>query len=252
LLLSFWLSKMREYLTADDPLVIKLLAKDSPEALAHRLVAGTKLADPAERKRLYAGGAAAIATSNDPLIKFVRSFDADARAIRDMYEQKVEGPTARAQQRIASARFNVYGTSLYPDATFTLRLSYGSVQGWTEPSGRTVEPFTRFSGLSQRATGANPFDLAPRWQAGQGRLRPDTIFDVSTNNDIIGGNSGSPLLDRDGKVVGAVFDGNIHSLGGDYVFDPKLNRTVAVASTAVEEGLVKIYDLKRIVDELKQ
>jgi hypothetical protein len=251
LLLNFWLSKAREYLTVDDPRVKLLLGNDSPEALAKRLVEGTKLGDPAERRRLYEGGQAAIAASTDPMIQFARRFDEDARKLRRQYEQEVSGPLDLAQEKIARARFKALGDSVYPDATFTLRLSYGSVQGWTEPSGRVVEPFTRMGGLYQRATGAFPFALTQRWLDAQRTLNADTIFDVSTNNDIIGGNSGSPLLDKDGNVVGAIFDGNIHSLGGDYVFDATMNRAVAVATTAIEEGLSKVYPMAHVISELK-
>jgi hypothetical protein len=250
--LSFWLSKLREYLTTDDPLTKKILGKESPEALAARLVKGTKLADPAERRRLYEGGAKAIAESDDPLILFAKSFDADARALRKRYDEEVDGPITRAQKRIARARFAAYGDSVYPDATFTLRLSYGSVQGWTEPSGRKVGPFTHIGGLFERATGSPPFALVPSWEAARDKVNHDTIFNVTTNNDIIGGNSGSPLIDKEGRVAGAIFDGNIHSLGGEYAFDPAMNRAIAVAATAIEEGLSKVYGMDRIVRELKE
>jgi hypothetical protein len=250
LLLSFWLSKTREYLTADDPFVHALLGSQSPEALAARLVAGTKLDDAAERKRLFAGGAKAIAASTDPMIVFVRGWDDQARIIRKRYEEEVEGPVAKAHERLAKARFALYGASIYPDATFTLRMSYGRVAGWTEPSGRVVAPFTTFGGLSKRATGAPPYRLAPAWAEGVAGLNPDTIFNVSTTNDIIGGNSGSPLIDRQGRVAGAAFDGNIHSLGGEYFYDARLNRTTSVASTAIKEALVKIYRAPALADEL--
>ncbi len=248
--LEFWLSKTREYLTADDPLTVLVLGKQSPQALATQLVEGTRLGDRAERRRLYEGGTAAIAASADPMIIFARTIDAAARQLRKRYNEEISGPVTRAQEQIARARFALLGDSVYPDATFTLRLSYGTVQGWTEPSGRKVEPFTHFSGLYQRATDAVPFRLTERWQAAHERLNPDTIFDVSTNNDIIGGNSGSPLLDKDGQVVGAIFDGNIHSLGGDYVFDASMNRAVAVAVTAISEGLGKVYMLPELLTEL--
>jgi hypothetical protein len=250
LLLSFWLNKTREYLTADDPMTQLLLGSASPEALAQTLVEGSTLGNPAERRRLFAGGASAIAASADPMIKFALSFDQHARALRSRYESEVSGPITQAQERIAKARFQIYGDSVYPDATFTLRLSYGSVQGWTEPSGRVIAPFTQIAGLFQRATGAAPYALAPRWLAAQEHLDQETLFDVSTNNDIIGGNSGSPLLDADAQVVGAIFDGNIHSLGGDYVFDAKLNRAIAVTTTAITEGLDKVYAQQRILQEL--
>ena len=250
--LSFWLSKMREFLTADDPMAKKLLGAELPEDLARRLVEGSKLSDVAERRRLYEGGAEAVAASDDPMIAFVRSFDAEARALDRRYRNEVREVRIAALERIAAARFAVYGDDVYPDATGTLRLNYGKVAGWTEPSGRDVEPFTYFSGLFERATGAEPYRLSPLWEAAREKLSPDTIFNVSTDNDIVGGNSGSPLVDRDGSVVGAAFDGNIHSLGGFYLFEPARNRTVAVAATAIEEALAKVYGLQRIVDELKR
>jgi hypothetical protein len=252
LVLAFWLSKTREYLTVDDPLTQMILGGESPENLAHRLVTGTRLADAKERRRLYEGGAAAIDASSDPMILFARRFDAEARALRKRFDKEVEGPESIAHERIARARFKLYDTNVYPDANFTLRLTYGRVEGWTEPSGRIVEPFTRFAGLYKRATGAKPFKLVPRWEDAQSRLNPGTIFNVSTNNDIVGGNSGSPMIDRDGHVVGVVFDGNIHSLAGDYVFDARYNRAVALAATAIEETLVKVYGLDWIVEELKR
>jgi S1-C subfamily serine protease len=125
------------------------------------------------------------------------------------------------------------------------------VQGWVEPSGREVEPFTRIGGLYQRATGAAPYALTERWLKAESSLDKNTIFDVATNNDIIGGNSGSPLLDANGDVVGAIFDGNIHSLGGDYVFDSVLNRAIAVATTAIEAGLTTVYAMPQLVAELQ-
>lgn len=249
LYLAFWLSKSREYLTVDDPAVKALLGKESPEALARRLVAGSRLADPAVRKALWTGGLKAVQASQDPLIRFVLATDKDARAARDAWESRVSGPVDRAAERIAQARFAIYGDKVYPDATFTLRLSYGKIDGWTH-RGRTVEPFTRFSGLFERATGAEPYALAPRWLAARTKLNPDTVFNISTTNDIIGGNSGSPLINAQGEVIGAVFDGNIHSLGGNYGYDPALNRTIAVSAAAITEALDKVYGQTALVREL--
>ncbi len=247
--LSFWLSKTREYLTTDDPATQLLLGKDSPEALAERLGAQSNLDDPAVRQALWNGGMAAIQASDDPLIQLALRMDPMARAVRDTWETQVEAPTARAAERVAAARFAAYGDEVYPDATFTLRLSYGQVQGWTY-RGRTIPATTTFSGLYERATGAEPYALAPRWVAAQDRLDPDTVFNFVTTNDIIGGNSGSPVVNAQGEVLGAAFDGNIHSLGGDYGYDGTINRTVVAATSAATEALEKVYGLTGLLDEL--
>jgi hypothetical protein len=249
LVLEFWLSKARETLTADDPSTTRLLGRDSPETLSARLANGTKLGDPAVRKALWDGGLAAITASDDPMIQYVLRIDPQARRIRAAYEDGVTGPTARAAEAIAKARFAVYGTSLYPDATFTPRLSYGAVAGWTW-RGKTVGPLTTFSGLYKRATGQEPYDLDPRWIAAEARLDPDTVFDFSTTNDIVGGNSGSPVIDARGEVIGAAFDGNIHSLGGEYGYDAALNRAVAVSAAAITEALKTVYAADALVKEL--
>jgi Peptidase S46 len=248
--LTLWLSKTREYLTVDNPLVRHLLGTESPDSLTARLLAGTHLADPKVREQLWRGGAAAVASSDDTLIRFVRTTDPDARALRTRYEQEVEGPITRGQERLARARFKVYGDTVYPDATFTLRLSFGSVQGWTY-HGQTVAPFTNFGGLYARASDSEPFRLPQRWRAAGSRIDPKILLDVSTNNDIIGGNSGSPLIDAQGRVVGAIFDGNIHSLGGDFGFDPRLNRAIAVLTTAIGPALRNVYQLPALADELE-
>jgi hypothetical protein len=252
IVLSFWLSKAREFLTPDDPLVAMLLGRDAPETLAQRLVAGTRLADVALRRRLYEGGADAVAASTDPMIVFVRSIDGEARALAERYRNEVQEVRLAALARIAVARHRVDGDTAYPDGTGTLRLSYGSVAGWTEPTGRVVAPFTNFAGLFDRATGAEPYRLPPSWDAARPILSLETVFNVATSNDIVGGNSGSPLVDSAGDVAGVAFDGNIHSLGGVYRYDPARNRTIAVTAAAIEEALAKVYGLHRLVDELKR
>ena len=246
--LDFWLTKLREELTADAPETKLFLGKDSPENIARALTA-SKLADPALRKQLWEGGLTAIRASTDPMIQFVLKTDDAARALRKAYEERVEGPTDRASERIAKARFAVYGASVYPDATFSLRLSYGKIAGWAEP-GRTIPPFTYFRGLYERATGQPPFQLAPRWVEDKGKVDLSTVFDMSSDNDIIGGNSGSPLINAKGEVIGAIFDGNIHSLGGDYYFDERLNRAVSVSTAAMTEALNKVYGRSALVTEL--
>jgi V8-like Glu-specific endopeptidase len=247
--MAFWLSKTREYLTADSPQVKVLLGRDSPEALAQRLIAGTKLADPAVRKQLFDGGMAAIRTSNDPLIKFVLATDGQARAVRSRYEAEVSAPITAAQAKLAKARFAAYGANNYPDATFTLRISYGKVSGWTE-RGRPVPYQTKVAGLYERATGQDPFKLAKGFEAAKPRLDLAGTFDFVTTNDIIGGNSGSPVIARDGSVIGAAFDGNIHSLGGAFGYDGALNRTVVVSTAAIQQALEKVYPAPALVKEL--
>ncbi len=249
LYLEHWLLKTREYLTADAPQTKLLLGKESPEGLSARLVAGSKLADPAVRKALWDGGLEAIKASDDPMIRFVLAMDPAAREIRKAYEASVTAPVDAAAEKIAKARFAVLGDSVYPDATFSLRLSYGKVAGWTQ-RGQEIKPFTTFAGFYDRATGAEPFEAAPRWLAARDKLNPDTVYDFVTTNDIIGGNSGSPVIDAKGQVIGAAFDGNIHSLGGAYGYDGTMNRTVVVATSAITEALTKVYGRTALVKEL--
>lgn len=247
--LELWLSKAREFLTADSPEVKRLLGNESPEGLAASAIAGTKLDQKSERQALITGGKAAIDASTDPLIVLARRAETDARAINVRMNQEVNGQISRAAERIARARFAVYGDSVYPDATFTLRLSYGVVKGWTY-NGVTVPPTTNIGGFFDRATGAFPFEAAPSWLAARSSLNLATPFNISTTNDIIGGNSGSPLIDRQGRIVGAAFDGNIHSLGGAYAFDERVNRTISVTTAAMTEALTKVYKADRLVQEL--
>jgi hypothetical protein len=247
--LAFWLSQLRAQLAANDPVVRRILGDETPEALAQRL-SQSRLADPAYRRQLWEGGAAAVAASDDPMIMFVRAWDADARAVRERYVTQVEGPVARAQERIARARFRAFGLEHYPDATFSPRVSYGQVEGWTESDGRVTPAFTRASGLYERATGQAPFVLSQRWLDARARLDANTIYNVATSNDVIGGNSGSPLLDREGRVVGVVFDGNVHSLGGEYFYDGALNRSVTVSSSAIGMALGDVYGMRALLSEL--
>ena len=249
--LRWLLSSTRRDLGVDDPFVQKMLGKDSPEELANRLVSGTHLDDVKVREALYNGGSAAIAASTDPMIAFVRSIDPDLLAQRKESEARVEAPTRTAAERIAKARFAIYGTSVYPDATFTLRLSYGAVKGFQDARGKSVEPYTTIDGLFNRATGAPPFDLPKSWLSARSQLNLETPMNLCTTNDIIGGNSGSPLINKEGEIVGLIFDGNIYSIGGDYGYDAAKNRSVAVDSRALLEGLSKVYHLNRIVNEIE-
>jgi hypothetical protein len=247
--LSLSLERMREWLGPDHPMVRRLLSKESPDSLATRLIAETKLDDAETRKKLWQGGKAAVDASLDPMIGIARAVDHDARAIRKRYEDEVEAPTAAAAQRIAAARFKAYGTNVYPDATFTLRLNYGTVQGWIE-YGAPIDPFTHLGRAFERATGSPPFKIPDRWMKVKDQLDMRTPFCISTNNDIVGGNSGSPLIDADGKIVGLMFDGNIHSIAGHYWFDAKTNRAIGVHPAIIREALDKVYGAKSLLTEL--
>ncbi len=247
--LEFWLTKSREYLTVDDPGTKLLLGRDSPETVSQRLVSGSKLGDPAVRKALWEGGLAAVQASDDPMIQFVLRLDDTGRDLRKQWEARVNGPTLDAMGRIAIARFAVYGDKVYPDATFSPRITFGSIDGWEE-RGQRVPEFTNFGGLFDRATGQAPFDLPQSWFKAKDKINLATQFDFSGTLDITGGNSGSPTLNAKGEVIGAVFDGNIHSLGGDYGYDPKLNRSVSVSAAAIQEALLKVYNRPDLVKEL--
>ncbi len=250
LTLSFSLERMREWLGPDDPTVRQLLGKESPDQLAKRLVAGSRLADAKVRMALWTGGTKAVDASDDPMIQLAKMVDERARAVRKEYEDNVEAVEKTAAERVAKARFAALGTSVYPDATFTLRLSYGSVQGWVE-NGKPVEPYTPLSRLYERATGEDPFEVPASWLKAKGQLDLSTRFNLTTNNDIIGGNSGSPLINARGNIVGLVFDGNIHSISGAYWFDTERNRTVAVHPAIIKEALSKVYGAKALVAELQ-
>ncbi len=247
--LSYSLERMREYLGPDHPVIRSVLGAQSPDERARELVTGSALGDPAVRLKLFDGGEAAIAASTDPMIALVREIDAESRRLRRIYDEEVEGPQRVAQQRIADARFKVLGTGVYPDATFTLRLSYGAVAGWTE-AGTTVEPFTRLDRLYARATGAPPFALPKSWLDARPRLDMTARANFVTTNDIIGGNSGSPMINADRRIVGLVFDGNIHSIAGSYWFDPEMNRTVAVHPEFIRAALSRVYSAGRLAKEL--
>ncbi len=247
--LTIWLMKVREYLSVDNPTTRLILGRESPEGLAARL-SQSRLADPAFRAQLWNGGAAAVAASNDPMIVFVRAWDSEARAVRGRFEREVAGPIAQAHERLARARFRALGAATYPDATGTPRVTYGRVTGWTE-HGRAVPAFTRIGGLYERATGAPPFQLTQRWLDARSRLDQNAIYNLVSTTESAGGASGSPLLDREGRVVGASFDGNIHSNGGAFFYDMELNRSVTVASTAIEATLQHVYGMDALLTELR-
>jgi hypothetical protein len=250
LLLSFSLDKLREALGPDDPVVKQVLGTESPRALAGRLVADTRLADPAYREELWQGGPEAVAASDDPMIALARSVEPYARALRQRYDDEVEAPMNQANERIAQARFAVLGTGVYPDATFTLRVTYGAVEGWVE-KGESVYPFTTMGRTFERATGEDPFRLPQSWLDAREQIDPETRYNFVSTTDITGGNSGSPVIDANAELVGLAFDGNIHSIAGNYWFDQRVNRTVSVHTAAMLEALETIYGAEALLRELE-
>ncbi len=249
LLLTFSLEKMREWLGPDSVYVHKVLGNESPEVLAARVIDGSRMTDPEYRKELWQGGVEAVRNSEDPVIKLALSIDDDARALRKLYEDNVEAPLVRGEEMIADARFRIYGTDTYPDATFTLRVTYGSVQGWEE-RGAMIDPFTHADRLFERSTGERPFKLPASWVDAKQEISLKTPFNFSTTLDTTGGNSGSPILATDGALVGVAFDGNIHSIAGSYWFDQDLNRSIGVNTAIILEALEKVYKADHLVGEL--
>ncbi|HEY0116409.1 MAG TPA: S46 family peptidase [Allosphingosinicella sp.] len=247
--LAWWLSKTREILTVDDPRIRTLLGNESPEALARRLARETRLGDPAVRRRLWEGGLAAVQASDDPLIQFNLRVQEIMRQARGEYEGTVQAPTDRASEALARARFAAYGTSLYPDATGTLRLTYGRLKGWSH-QGRTFPFATTFAGLWDRATGAEPFDLAPRLAAARDKIPPGTILDVAASTDTIGGSSGSPAVNAVGEIIGANFDSTVLTQRNAYGYDPEVNRSVLVTAAAVTAALQHAYGMQHLLIEL--
>lgn len=236
---------------ADHDLVKSVLVGKSPRARAAELIAGSKLKEVALRRQLYAGDAAALKAQDDPLLNLARLVDEPARAARKIYEQQDE-IKRQAHAQIARARFAVEGTSNYPDATFTLRLSYGMVEPYEE-NGRAVPAFTEMGGAYARAAehgDQEPFKLPKRWLDQKGALNLATPFNFISNADIIGGNSGSPTVNKAGEFVGIIFDGNLQSLPLDYGYTDKAARAVSVDSRAIIEALEKVYQAGALVSEL--
>jgi hypothetical protein len=236
---------------ARHPLVKMVLGGKSPVERASELIKATQLKDVAFRKKLYEGGKAALGVAHDPMIDIARGVDGNARQAKKIFEMQEE-IKKQAYAEIAKARFAVEGTSNYPDATFTLRLSYGTVRGYAE-NGKQVPASTNFAGLYERAgqhENKSPFDLPERWIDKKDKLALTTPFNFVSDADIIGGNSGSPVVNKAGEFVGIIFDGNIQSLVLDCIFTDKQARAVSVDSAAIIEALRNVYDAQPLVDEL--
>jgi len=247
------LASLSEQLGHDDPLVVKVLAGKSPVDRAAELVNGSKLKDVATRKKLYEDGLPAVTASKDPMIELALLVDPESRELRKVMENEVEEPRRQAYAQIAKVKFALEGTSTYPDATFTLRLSYGPVKGYQE-AGKKVAPITTVGGLYERSKGQNnkaPFDLPPLWAKKKDSINLDTPFNFVSTADIIGGNSGSPVVNKAGEVVGLIFDGNIQSLVLDFAYSDEQARAVSVCSQVITEALRKVYDASPLADELQ-
>ena len=251
-LLADSLQESLEELGPNDPFIRATLAGRTPSEAAAALISGTKLTDPAVRKQLIDGGQEAVAHSTDPLIVLGRALDPIARAQQKALEHDVTSISSAARQKIGQARFAVYGAAAYPDATFTLRLSYGKVSGY--PMNGTKAPYkTTFFGLYAESADFDdqpPFKLAPRFNQKRAQIEMATPLNFVTTNDIIGGNSGSPVVNRAGELVGLIFDGNIESLVGRFVYEEERNRAVAVHAGGIVHALRTVYDAGPLADEL--
>jgi hypothetical protein len=246
------LAQMQQALGADNPDVQKVLNGKTPGEVAKEAIANTKLEDVAVRKQLYEGGVAAVQASTDPLIVMMRAIDPDARALRKRYEDQVDSVERRDGAVIAKARFEKSGFTEPPDATFTLRLSYGAVRGYEE-GGKRIPYFTTIVGAFTHANDHGnkpPYQLPQSWMDAKSKLKLNTPFNFVSTADIIGGNSGSPTVNRDGEVVGIVFDGNIQSLVWNFFYDDKQARAVHVDSRGILEALRTVYGADSLADEL--
>ena len=236
-----------------DPIVSAVLKGRSAEKAAQEMIAATTLDKPDVRKALFEGGAEAVAQSTDPFIVVIRELEPMLRERQEKSRKETESLLTPASEKIANARFAVYGKNMYPDATFTLRLSYGAVKGY--PMNGTKAPYkTTLYGLYDRALGFDQegaWALPPRFWDRQKDLDLSTPANFVCTADIIGGNSGSPVINRNAELVGLVFDGNIESLVGDSVYDENANRCVAVHSAFIIEGLRKLYDAGKLADEIE-
>jgi hypothetical protein len=246
------LTYLCEEIGVNHPLVKKILTGKSPQERAYELVKGSKLKDLEVRKKLYEGGKKAVDEADDTMIALAKVVDAEARKWRKQVDTEIEEPRRQAYAEIAKVKYAVEGDSTYPDATFTLRLAFGVVKGYEE-NGKKVPALTTFAGLYERSADHNnrdPFELPERWRAKKDKLDLKTPFNFVCTADIIGGNSGSPVVNKKGELVGIIFDGNIQSLVLDFIYTEEQGRALAVHSRGILEALSKVYEATELVDEI--
>jgi hypothetical protein len=249
LTLAFSLTAMRDALGAHDPFVKLVLGTKSPRQRAAELIDSTSLGNAETRTRLVEGGAATISGSNDPMIVLARAVDPHWRALQTRHEEEVEAIRNEKGPLVARAIFDVLGHSVYPDATYTPRVSFGAVRGY-RVAGRDIDPITTIGGLFEHATGTVPYKLPERWLAARGALNLAQPLNFTTTNDLIGGFSGSAAVNKEGEVVGVMFDINAQALGGYFGYNPQVNRAIALNVGALREVLSKIVRADRIIEEL--
>lgn len=247
------LSQMAETLGSDNPLVTQVLAGHSPAERAAELVSGTTIADVAARKRFVSGGLTAMQSSTDPMIAVARLLEPTFRALQKQSEAEITGVDQAAYAKIAQAQLAAAaGKPVYPDATFTLRLSYGTVAGYSQ-EGKAVPAFTQMGDLfpyAARHDNLPPYQISPLWEQAKSKIAPGTPFNFVCTADIIGGNSGSPVVNKKGELVGIIFDGNLQGLGSDYAYTETQARAVAVDSEAIIEALRHVYGDDALANEL--
>jgi hypothetical protein len=246
------LAMLVEKVGFEHSLAKEILAGKSPMERASQLIEGCKLADVTVRKKIAEGKMAAITSSTDPMILLARQVDQRARELRTTFDEQVDEPQKQAYSKISLARFATLGSTTYPDATFTLRLAFGTVKGY-KARGETISPWTTMGDTFKHAEehgSKDPFALPESWLRRRDKLNPSTPFNFVSTPDIIGGNSGSPVVNAKGEVVGLIFDGNIYSLVLDYAYSDEVARAVSVHSASIQESLRKIYDAAALADEL--
>ena len=255
--ITSYLSYAAERLGADEPLVKKMLDGRSPRARAEALVRETRLKDVEYRRQLVDGGAAAVKSCEDPMIRLMAIMDTELRELRKRYEDQVQAVERENYAKIAAARFAMKGDAAYPDATGTLRMAVGVARGYVEDDGREIAPFTNYAGFYQRWRDRNgpnryqpPFFLPPRWVKAERKIDRITPVNFVLTADIAGGNSGSPVIDRGGELVGVIFDGNLQNLGCGYLYDERQSRSLAVDVRAIMESLRQVYDADSLIEEL--